>query len=151
MSTNFSLPMRVISYYASTRSPIDKQDSYNYWMRSKLVRIICNKPFARGDVLEIQSIRTTNNGVLITTKLIEEWQQEYPVLSFVSGRLVYNKSSVFEHKATDGIQILSPIEQILSNSYSFGLILAVYKSGKISCVDKVCGNKLDIIVGLNWQ
>ena len=54
MMTNL-FPMRVISYYASTKSPIDGKHSYNYWMRSKLVRIIADKPFARGDVLVINS------------------------------------------------------------------------------------------------
>ena len=56
-------PMRVISYYASTKSPIDGKHSYNYWMRSKLVRIIADKPFARGDVLVINSLKSTSTAI----------------------------------------------------------------------------------------
>lgn len=151
MNTNFSLPMRVISYYASNKSSVDKLDSYDYWMRSKLVRIVCNKAFARGDVLEIESIKNSESGILITTKLIEEWQEEYPLLCFVSDRLVYNKYASFEFYPTEGINVLSKIEQVLSDNYSFGLVLAVYESGKVACVDKKGGNKTDIVVNLNWD
>ena len=47
-TANITLPVNVISYYASTKG-IDGKNCFNYWMRSKLVRIISDKPFARGD------------------------------------------------------------------------------------------------------
>ena len=75
--SNFSLPMRCISYYASSKSGLDGKQSYEFWLRGVCIRIVCDKPFARGDVIEIQSIEDTNSGVLITTKLIDEWEQEY--------------------------------------------------------------------------
>ena len=151
MNTNFSLPARVISYYASTKSPVDGTHSYNYWMRSKLVRIVANKPFGRGDVLLANSITTTSSGITINCEVEEEWAEEYPLLCFVSGRLIYNKWASFEFNASEGIQIISPIEQILSDNYSFGLILAVYKSGKITCTDTTSGNNVDIFVGIEWE
>ena len=150
MMTNL-FPMRVISYYASTKSPIDGKHSYNYWMRSKLVRIIADKPFARGDVLVINSLKSTNMGMDINCIVEESWAEEYPVLCLVSGRLIYNKWSDFEFKSTEGVQILSPIEQVLSDNYSFGLVLAVYKSGKVICADRKNRNRTDIAINLDWE
>ena len=112
--SNFSLPMRCISYYASSKSGLDGKQSYEFWLRGVCIRIVCDKPFARGDVIEIQSIEDTNSGVLITTKLIDEWEQEYPVLNFISGRLIYNRWAEFQYETTDGIQIIKPIEHVLN-------------------------------------
>ena len=149
--SNFLFPIRCISYYASSKSGLDNKQSYEFWLRGVCIRIICDKPFARGDVLEIQNIENNNSGVLITTKLINEWEQEYPVLNFISGRLIYNKWAKFEYEVTDGIQILRPIEQILSNNLSLGFIVLCYNSGKISCVDKQSDNRFDIYINLNWE
>lgn len=151
LNTQISLPTRCISYYASDKSPIDGKHSYQYWMRSKLVRIVCNKPFSRGDVLEIQSIQDTTSGILITTILIDEWQEEYPVLSFVSGRLVYNKWANFKYLPSEGIQIIKPIEQVLNDNFSLGFVLLTYKSGKITCIDELTQNQFNIYIKLEWE
>lgn len=142
---------RCISYYASSKSVIDNKQSYEFWIRGKCIRIICNKPFARGDVLEINNIEDISSGTLITTTLIDEWQEEYPVLNFISGRLIYNKWTDFEYTATEGIEIIKPIEQVLSDNYSIGFIVLAYKSGKISCMDKVSHNQFDIHISLSWE
>ncbi len=149
--SNFSFPMRCISYYASSKSGLDGKQSYEFWLRGICIRIVCDKPFARGDVLEIQSIEDNNSGVLITTKLINDWEQEYPVLNFISGRLIYNRWVKFEYEVTEGIQILKPIEQVLSNNFSLGFIILCYKSGKITCVDKQTDNKFDVSINLMWE
>lgn len=151
LESNFSFPLRCISYYASSKSKLDNKNSYEFWLRGKCIRIICDKPFSRGDVLEIQSIKDINSGTIIETKLIDEWQEEYPVLNFISGRLIYNKWVDFECIASEGIQILKPIEQILSENYSIGFIVLVYKSGKISCTDKITNNKFDIYISLDYE
>ena len=88
---NIDYPIRVISYYASNKSNIDGKNDFCFWMRCKLTRIVCDKPFARGDVLQINSITENSSGIIIDTTLIEDWEKEYPVLTFVSGRLIYNK------------------------------------------------------------
>ena len=149
--SNFSLPMRCISYYASSKSGLDGKQSYEFWLRGVCIRIVCDKHFARGDVIEIQSIEDTNSGVLITTKLIDEWEQEYPVLNFISGRLIYNRWAEFQYETTDGIQIIKPIEQILSNNLSVGFIVLFYKSGKISFFDTKTDNRFDVFINLNWE
>jgi hypothetical protein len=149
--SNFSFPMRCISYYASSKSGLDGKQSYEFWLRGICIRIVCDKPFARGDVLEIQSIEDNNSGVLITTKLINDWEQEYPVLNFISGRLIYNRWVKFEYEVTEGIQILKPIEQVLSNNFSLGFIILCYKSGKITCIDKQTDNKFDVSINLTWE
>lgn len=149
--TNIKLPIRVISLYASSKSKIDNKHDFCFWMRSKLTRIVCNKPFARGDVLQINSINEINNSIIIDTTLIDEWQEEYPVLVFVSGRVIYNKWADFEYLPSEGIQIVCPIEQILSDNYSIGFVLVVYKSGIIKCMDKLTNNHFDVYVTLNWN
>lgn len=154
MSTNLEnieFPFRCISYYASDKSPLDGKHSYEFWMRSFLVRIICDKPFSRGDVLQVESITKNNVGILINVTVIDEWEEEYPVLNFISGRLIYNKWVDFKYEATEGIQIISPIEQILSDSYSLGFVILAYKSGKISCNDTVTGNAFDVYINLSWE
>jgi len=151
MNTDIKYPIRVISYYASNKSKVDNKNDFCFWMRCKLTRIICDKPFARGDVLQINNISETSNGIIIDTTLIEDWEKEYPVLNFVSGRLIYNKWADFEFTPSEGIQIIKPIEQILSDNYSIGFILLVYKSGIIKCVDKTTKNYFDVHVNLNWE
>ncbi len=147
---NINFPIRVISYYASSKG-IDGKNSFNFWMRSALIRIISNKPFARGDVLEITSLEKTESGIIINVNVIEEWEAEYPVLCFVSGRLTYNKWSNFKYTTTAGIQILYPIEQLLSTNYSIGFIVLVYKSGKILCDDDGMDNHLEIDITLDQE
>ena len=149
-TANINLPINVISYYASTKG-IDGKNCFNYWMRSKLVRIISDKPFARGDCLRLNSVENTSSGITLNVTVLDEWAEEYPVLCFVSGRLIYNKWSNFEYKASDCIQILQPIEQILQENYSLGFILLCYGSGKISCVDKSSNNYFDVLVHLNME
>ena len=58
-------PFKCISYYVSTKSSVDNQHSYCYWFRGKLIRIVSNKPFARGDMLVVNSIETQNNGGVV--------------------------------------------------------------------------------------
>ena len=156
MSTNLELleniiGTRCISYYASDKSALDGKHSYEFWTRSKLTRIVCNKPFGRGDTLQIDDVKETSSGILIETTLINEWEQGYPVLNFISGRLIYNKWADFECTPTEGIQIVKRIEQILADNYSIGFVILAYKSGKISCVDKVTNNKFDIHIRLDWE
>ena len=151
MNTEIKLPIRVISYNASSKSQIDGKHDFCFWMRCKLTRVICDKPFARGDVLQINSITDTPSGILIDTTLIEDWEKEYPVLTFVSGRLIYNKWADFEFTPSEGIQIVKPIEQVLSDNYSIGFILLVYQSGIIKCVDKTTKNYFDVHVNLEFN
>ena len=151
MNTEIKFPIRVITYNASSKSQIDGKHDFCFWMRCKLTRVICDKPFARGDVLQINSITDTPSGIVIDTNLVEDWEQEYPVLNFVSGRLIYNKWADFEFIPSEGIQIVKPIEQILSDNYSIGFILLVYQSGIIKCIDKTTKNYFDVHVSLQWE
>ncbi len=148
---NIQLPIRAISYYASTKSQIDGQHDFCFWMRSKLTRIVANKPFARGDVLQIESIESTSTGICIKVTVIDEWAEEYPVLNLISGRLIYNKWADFEYSPSEGIQILCPIEQMLADNYSIGFVVLIYKSGIIKCKDRTTHNYFDVHINLNWN
>ena len=57
-----NLPQKVISYYASSKG-IDNRNCFNFWLRSKLIRVICDKPFARGDVL-IEALNIIRNAII---------------------------------------------------------------------------------------
>ena len=148
-NSSIKFPIRVISYYASSKG-IDGKNCFNFWMRSALIRVIADKPFARGDVLEISNITKNGSNIIIECKVINEWA-EYPVLCFVSGRLTYNKWSNFKYTSTEGIQILQSIEQLLSNNYSIGFITLVYKSGKLFCDDDNMNNHLEIDINLDQE
>lgn len=151
LDINRVLGTRCISYYASSRSKIDNKHSYEFWIRGKCIRIVADKSFGRGDTLQINSITDTTSGVNINVSVLDEWEEGYPVLNFVSGRLIYNKWINFECVASDGIQILKKVEQVLSDNYSLGFIVLVYKSGKITCTDTMSDNNFDIIINLDWE
>ena len=145
-----NLPQKVISYYASSKG-IDNRNCFNFWLRSKLIRVICDKPFARGDVLTILSIENTNSGLIINTVLTEEYEPDIPVLLFVSGRLIYDKNSKFVCNSQELITIVSIIEQTLADNYSIGFICLVSGNGKITASDNKYNNHFDIYINLQWS
>lgn len=145
------LGKKCISYYASDKSVLDGKNSYEFWMRGKLTRIICDKPFSRGDILLINKIEDVQLGTIIETTLVDEWEADLPVLVFVSGRIIYNKWANFSYKLSKGIEIIKTIEQILNDNYSIGFILLVKKTGKIVCEDTMTGNNFDIFLNLEWE
>lgn len=152
--TNLELttPFRCISYYASSKSVVDNKHSYCYWFRGKLIRIIADKPFARGDMLTINGISSQGNSSTIINATVDSGEYEkMPVLSFVSTRLVYNKYSDFEFTTTPGLQILKTIEQVLDENYSVCFIVLTESSGVIHAVDKYMNNYFDVGMNLHWN
>lgn len=146
------LPFKCISYYASSKSQIDGKNSYCYWFRGKLIRIIADKPFARGDILNIISIETnSNNGIIINTTVDTGDYEKYPVLSFVSTRLVYNKYSDFEFVTSPEIKIIKTIDQIMDDNYSVCFIILTDATGTIHAIDKRTNNYFDINISLDWK
>jgi hypothetical protein len=152
MNTNLEFPIKCISYYASNRNQVDKKHSFEWWMRGKLVRIISDKMFARGDMLIINNISEINNAIIINVSVDTGPYEPAPVLSFVSSRLVYNKYSKFEATADEGITILSQIDQITNDdNYSIGFLLLVEKSGVVHVKDTFMNNFFDVNCTLNWE
>lgn len=151
-NTNLEYPIKCISYYASNKNQIDKKHSFEWWMRGKLIRIISDKAFARGDILNIKNIYdNTNNITIINVSVNNEEYQQYPVLSFVSSRLVYNKYSKFEAIPDNNIKILKQLEQINNNNYSIGFIILISESGTIKVQDSFMNNYFDINCNLSWN
>ena len=149
---SISVPFKCISYYASSKSSIDNKDSYSYWFRGKMIRIIANKPFARGDILNIKSIsQKSNDSIIIDAEVDSGEYKQYPVLNFISTRLVYNKYSDFTFTASSNIQILKIIEQIMDDNYSVCFITLTTDSGTIKAVDKNMNNYFDININLDWN
>lgn len=151
-NTNLEYPISCISYYASNKNQIDKKHSFEWWMRGKLIRIISDKAFARGDILSIKNIYdNTNNITVINVSVSNEEYKQHPVLSFVSSRLVYNKYSKFEAIPDKNIKILKQLEQINNNNYSIGFIILISESGTIKVQDSFMNNYFDINCNLSWN
>lgn len=151
MNTNLEYPIRCISFYASNKSSFDKNNSFEWWMRGKLVRIIADKAFARGDILNITSITDNQNSIIIKATVDNGPYEVLPVLSFVSCRLVYNKNSHFEAITPNDIQIIKQIDQLNNNNYSIGFIILVFNNGgTIKVQDVKNNNYFDINCTLSW-
>lgn len=152
MSTNLEYPINCISYYASNKSQIDKKNSFEWWMRGKLVRIVADKAFARGDMLVINKIYdNVFNTTIIDVNVNNSTYVQYPVLGFVSGRLVYNKNSKFDVITDDHVSILKQIEQINNDNYSIGFVVLIKDSGTIKVQDPYMNNYFDINCTLSWN
>ena len=153
MITNLEYPISCISYYASNKNQIDKRHSFEWWMREKLVRIVSDKAFARGDMINIRNIydNPTSNSVMIEVDVDNGEYKQLPVLSFVSGRLVYNKKSKFDVYPDNHIQVLRQIEQINGDNYSIGFIVLVSASGVIKVQDPYMNNYFNINCTLSWN
>ena len=82
------------------RNPIEGIKS-----RIKSVESLAKKVRDKNIPMTIQSIEENNSGTAINVNVVDEWQQEYPVLNFISGRLVYNKWADFEYECSDVITI----------------------------------------------
>lgn len=149
----FTEPLDCISYYVSSKSNIDNKHSYCYWFRGKLIRIIADKPFARGDMLRIHRITQQNSSANVTIEATVnsgEYRQ-HPVLNFVSTRLVYNPYSEFEFTTTPGVELLNVIEQTIDNNYSVCFVALASSTGVIHAVDKNMNNYFDININLQWN
>lgn len=151
MNTIFNFPLHCISFFASNRNKIDNKQSFEWWFRGFLVRIISNKSFARGDILIINNVIKEPNKIIINVDVSDEEYQQYPVLTFISSRLVYNKYSDFEFITSPSIQILNLLEQVIDNNYSLGFIVLASDSGNIKAVDRTLGNQFNISLKLSWN
>lgn len=151
MNSILNLPIKCISYFASNKNRIDNKQSFEWWFRGFLVRIISDKSFARGDILIIKNIIKDNNKILIDVDVSNEEYQQYPVLTFISSRLVYNKYSDFEFNTSPAIKILQLLEQVIDDNYSVGFIILANDSGFIKATDNVLKNQFDIYFKLSWS
>lgn len=151
MNSILNFPIKCISYFASNKNKIDNKQSFEWWFRGFLVRIISEKSFARGDILIIKNIIKDNNKILINVDVSDEEYTPYPVLTFISSRLVYNKYSDFAFFTTPSIQILQLLEQVINDNYSIGFIILASDNGVIKATDNVLKNQFDIYLKLSWS
>lgn len=151
MNSILNFPIKCISYFASNKNKIDNKQSFEWWFRGFLVRIISEKSFARGDILIIKNIVKDNNKILINVDVSDEEYTPYPVLTFISSRLVYNKYSDFAFFTTPSIQILQLLEQVINDNYSIGFIILASDNGVIKATDNVLKNQFDIYLKLSWS
>lgn len=151
MNSILNFPIKCISYFASNKNKIDNKQSFEWWFRGFLVRIISEKSFARGDILIIKNIIKDNNKILINVDVSDEEYTSYPVLTFISSRLVYNKYSDFTFFTSPSIQILQLLEQVINDNYSIGFIILASDNGVIKATDSVLKNQFDIYLKLSWS
>lgn len=151
-TTNLDFPIRCISYYSSNLSSIDNRHSFEYFFRHKLLRIRGNKPFARGDMLNITSMAETNSGVVLDAAVVtDEEYQRAPVLLFVSNRFVFNPYSEFSYDVQGDVQLLKVVDTTIDENYSSAFICLARGDGTIVCTEPIFKNNYDIKIGLNWS
>ena len=151
-TANLNYPLRCISYYSSNLSTIDSRHSFEYFFRHKLLRIRGDKPFARGDMLDITNMQETSTGVVMDAAVVT--QEEYspaPVLVFVSNRFVYNPYADFSYETSGGVQLINVVETNIDDNFSSAFICLVTDAGQITCTDPIFQNNYDIKISLDWS
>lgn len=146
-------PIRAIVYNASSVNSIDNYNSFEFWVRGYLIRIVGDKAFSRGDMCEIVSIEKKQDGKYINIRVLddEEFDQNLPTLMLATSRLVYNDFSSFEISTRGDIEVLDTIEVTSDNNLSLSFITLVGKGySKIQAVDSKFENFFDIELELSY-
>lgn len=155
---DIDLPVCCIVNYVS-KLGIDGNYSYEFWFASSIIRIIADKPFGRGDIVEINSItKQSNTEWRINIKVIGDPKlekiamdltegEEIPTLLFVTPKIYLNEYSEYHAYSTDNIQIVLNCSAILDGNKSYTIAALVRgKQGKIFASDAVTGNKVEWLV-----
>lgn len=86
----------IVLYYASSKNPFDGANSFEFWFNGAVCRIICDKPFARGDVAVIDKIDGLSR--IIRVSLLSVFSGDparLPLLLFAASRLYFDPDSRF--------------------------------------------------------
>ncbi len=149
-----TLPVKAISYCASTYSVIDHQNSFEFWIRGHLIRVIGDKPFSRGDMIWIDSIEysQTDDTYYIMIRVIDDqpYEQNLPVLNISVSRMIYSVND-FEINDEGDITLLKTIYISTDNSYSVVFISLLGGPARLSCHSPSMGASFSLDYSLDWQ
>lgn len=150
----------IILNYQSDKG-IDRKPSYNFWFTSSLIRVIGNKPFARGDIALIKEIKKPSPtewnievDIIGDTKvdseamdLVVSLKEEIPTLIFATTKIYLDKDSDVHIYSTDDIEILLNCSSTMNDNKSYTIAALVKgKQGKIFGIDKINGTSLEWLI-----
>ena len=150
----------IILNYQSDKG-IDGKPSYNFWFTSSLIRVIGDKPFARGDIALIEDITKPsptewNIKVRIigdyridkeATDLVSSLSEEIPTLIFATTKIYLDETSDMHIYGSDNIEILLNCSSVMNNNKSYTIAALVKgKQGKIFGYDKVHETPLEWLI-----
>lgn len=147
-------PIKCLSYCASSFGSHDRINSFEFWVRGHLVRIIGDKPFSRGDMIWLDSIDYDDlkDEYIISIRVIDDepYESGLPVLSLSISRVVYSVDD-FDIIEKDGVKILKTISVNTDDSYSLAFIALLYGDGSICCKSKSTSAAFDLDFKLSWK
>jgi len=120
----------------SSKIGIDNKHSYEFWYYSELMRIIGDKPFARGDIVNIDSVNDDTKEIRITVcgdpanefeNIPEEAtnQQELPVFMFLVTPMPLDEKSNYNFFCDENSKILMIKSSIKSNNKRYAVCALV--------------------------
>lgn len=152
--TEIKYPIKCISYCASNYGTYDKANSFEFWVRGHLIRMIGDKPFSRGDMIWLDEIDydDLNEEYVIRVRVIDDepYEEGLPVLSLSISRIVYSVDD-FDVVEKDGVKILKTISVETDESYSLAFISLLYGDGSIVCKSKTTGAAFNLDFRLSWK
>ena len=147
-------PIKCISYCASNYGTYDRANSFEFWVRGHLIRIVGDKPFSRGDMIWLDEIDydDLNEEYIVRIRVIDEepYEEGLPVLSLATSRIVYS-SDDFDVIEKDGVKVLKTLSVQTDDSYSLAFISLLYGHGVISCKSKSSGAAFNLDFKLSWK
>lgn len=152
--SKISLPVKAISYCASTYNRIDGKNSFEFWTRGHLIRIVGDKPFSRGDMIWIDEIGFSrrDNTYFIKVRVIDDqlYESNLPVLSIAVSRLVYSVCD-FEIEQEGDISLLDTFYVDTDDSYSVILITLLGGSARLNGYSPSMNTSFSFDFNLNWH
>lgn len=147
-------PIKCLCYCASNYGTYDRLNSFEFWVRGHLIRIVGDKPFARGDMIWLDSIdyNDLKDEYIINIRVIDDepYEEGLPVLSLAISRMVYSVTD-FDICEKDGIKILKSIYVETDNSFSLAFISLLYGEGSIVCKSESTGAAFSLDFNLDWK
>lgn len=150
----------IILNYQSFKG-IDGNPSYDFWFTSSLIRVIGDKPFSRGDIAEIQNIRTPSPTEWIidvhvigdpavdpeAKEVASEITEEIPTLMFATNKIYLDKSSDVHVYGSDNVEILLNCSSSMNNNKAYTIaVLITGKQGRVFGVDQTHGTGLEWLI-----
>ena len=147
-------PIKCIVYCASNYGTYDRANSFEFWVRGHLIRIIADKPFSRGDMIWLDDIYFDDLKLeyVIKVRVIDDdpYEEGLPVLSLATSRIVYSVDD-FEVHEKDGVKVLNAISVETDGNYSLAFISLLYGDGAISCKSRSTGAAFNLDFSLTWK
>lgn len=144
---------KFVFYYASSVNSLDNKNSFEFWFNSGIIRIIADRPFARGDLGIIKDIDLQNRIIYVEVlDMVEADNQPLPILLFVASRIHFNEySDFYAFSKSEDIKIISVFSSIQDNNLLPAVVLLAKDSGTITLYEEKFSNEFDLIINIEWE